>query len=117
MDLKNYVVVCQNCDYKSKLTPSILKEVEWRPTGHQDILCITYTECPVCGEREVRQIDSPYTMELSYPVAKLQLRRHHGKKLSDKQKTKLSKLNYKLDNARKVLNELFWDEAYQFLNN
>lgn len=116
MNLKNHVITCQNCGYKSKLTPSILKDAEWKPETYPDPIFITYTECPVCGEREVQQVDTPYTKDLSRSVAKLQIRKHQCKKLSDKQKTRLSKLNYKLDNIRKVLNELFWDESYQFLN-
>lgn len=115
MDLKNIVVTCNNCGVTFKLTPSILREIHIESIDDKGLVA-TYIECPTCGEKMLKQIDNPETLEIKDSVVKLKLRQRACKKLSDKQKTRLLKLDKKLDNIRKVLNDLYWDEVYQYLN-
>lgn len=114
MNITRQTVKCENCGTVVPLSPSVLKDCEYEP--HEGCrLILTYTECKTCGEISLKQIDIPSTSEIGLKVARLKLKSRKNK-LSDKQKRKLFKLDRQLNADRKVLNNLYWDEAYQFLN-
>lgn len=104
---------CVNCKSKIPVTLSLLKTKDFNFTGEQ--VTATYFTCPICGEINLCQLDTEYTMEASAKVAKLSLMRKHAIKLSDKQKKLLPKLDYKVRNIRKELNALHGDEINQSL--
>ena len=115
MNIRNQTTKCDNCGYSTQLTPSILKEEEFNNVGDNKITAL-YVECPICGERTLKQLDNNESSELKTTVVKLRLMQRRGKKLSDKQKRRLFKLSKELNNIRKTLNTLYWDEVYQLLN-
>lgn len=115
MDIRNVITKCDNCGQATKLSPSTLKEQEVNEISDKKLFVI-YIECPVCGERILKQLDTYETLEIRNKVVKLKLIQRKGK-LSDKDKKRLLLLDKKLNNTRKVLNGLYWDEVYQFLNN
>lgn len=114
MDIRNVLVKCENCKSEIKLSPSVLKEQELKDLS-DTILVATYVECSVCGERILKQLDTVETLEFRDKVVKLKLLQKRGK-LSNKDKQRLLTLDRKLNNIRKNLNKIYWDEVYQFLN-
>lgn len=115
MNIKHQKVVCNNCGYSTQLTPSTIKETKILDISDSNLYAL-YIECPVCGERTLKQLDNDKTNELRLVVVKLKLMQRKGKKLSDKQKKRLFKFDFELNNIRKSLNTLYWDEVYQLLN-
>ena len=106
---------CHNCGYEIQISPDTVKE---KTFGHtlEDAIIATYVECPVCGERLLKQIDIPKTMEMAKKGVKLEMLQKKGKKLSDKQKNRLKSIELMLSNTRKKLKTQYWDEIYQSLN-
>lgn len=120
---KKNLCTCTNCGYNITVSPDTVKEKTFEgmiPTifehGEDQPIIATFIECPVCGERLLKQLDTQQTYELARKGVKLELLQRQGKKLSDKQKAKLKSIEQTLFNARKKLNELYWDETYQSLN-
>lgn len=114
MKIRKQTTKCDNCGYSTQLTPSILKEEEFNVEGNK--ITALYVECPVCGEKTLKQLDNNESLELKPVVVKLKLVQRKGRKLSDKQKRRLFKLDKELNNIRKTLNTAYWDEVYQLLN-
>ena len=110
---------CSNCGYDTMISPDTVKEKTFDmeiATRIERPVIATYVECPVCGERILKQLDTEKTMALAKHGVKLQLMQKQGKKLSDKQKSRLKRIESHLFNTRKNLNLLYWDEIYQSLN-
>ena len=114
MDIRSMVIKCDNCGQTTKLSPSVLKEHFIDSIADKGLFA-TYIECSVCGERLLKQLDTAETLEFRDKVVKLKLLQKKGK-LSDKDKKRLLMLDRKLNNIRKNLNKIYWDEVYQFLN-
>lgn len=114
MDIRNVSVKCENCGSRIKLSPSVLKEHFIDSIADKGLFA-TYIECSVCGERLLKQLDTSETLKLRDKVVKLKLLQKRGK-LSNKDKQRLLMLDRKLNNIRKNLNKIYWDEVYQFLN-
>lgn len=114
MDIRNVSVKCENCKSEIKLSPSVLKEHFIDSIADRGLFA-TYIECSICGERLLKQLDTAETLEFRDKVVKLKLLQKKGK-LSDKDKKRLLTLDRKLNNIRKNLNKIYWDEVYQFLN-
>lgn len=106
---------CHNCDYMVPVSPDTVKEKTFG-NNLEDAIIATYIECPVCGERLLKQLDTPETQKKAQTGTKLELLQRQGKKLNDKQKQRLKSINSMLSNTRGKLNKLHWDEIYQSLN-
>lgn len=114
---KNKICHCHNCGYNIKIIPKTVKEKTFdKSVKAREALIATYIECPVCGERLLKQLDTEQTNKIAQQSVKLELLKRHGKKLSDKQKLRLKKIEKYLFDTRKSLNLLYWDEIYQLLN-
>lgn len=111
---QKHVCRCHNCGYMVPISPDTVKEKTFGILG--DTLIATYVECPVCGERLLKQLDNELTYEKARQGAKLELLQRQGKKLNDKQKQRLKSINLMLSNTRGKLNNAYWDETYQSLN-
>lgn len=111
---QKHVCRCHNCGYMVLISPDTVKEKTFGILG--DTLIATYVECPVCGERLLKQLDNELTYEKAKQGAKLELLQRQGKKLNDKQKQRLKSINSMLSNTRGKLNNAYWDETYQSLN-
>lgn len=107
---KKKVCQCNNCGYSIAITPDTVKEKTF-----EEIIAI-YVECPVCGEKILKQLDTPETQEEAQRGVKLTLLRDKGKKLSEGQNRRLQSIEKELYNKRLKLNSLYWDEIYQSLN-
>ena len=81
-----------------------------------DEIIATYVECPVCGEKLLKQLDTEETRAKAEKGVKLELLQKSGKKLSPAQKRRLQSIETMLYNKRKILKEMYWDETYQSLN-
>lgn len=114
MDIRNQYATCESCGHRARLTPSELKDKIIEIDGIK--LYAVYTECPLCGEKSLKQIDNRKTYDLKNIIVKLRLRQHRGKKLSAKQKKKLLKLDHELNTERRNLNSLYYNQVYQSLN-
>ena len=107
---KKKMCQCNNCGYNIAITPDTVKEKTF-----EEIIAI-YVECPVCGEKILKQLDTPETQEKAQKGVKLTLLRDKGKKLSGGQNRRLQSIEKELYNKRLKLNSLYWDEIYQSLN-
>ena len=107
---KKKVCRCYNCDYDITISPDTVKEKTF------DGIIATYVECPVCGERLLKQLDTEETRAKAEKGVKLELLQKSGKKLSPAQKRRLQSIETMLYNKRKILKEMYWDETYQSLN-
>lgn len=107
---KKKVCQCNNCGYSILITPDTVKEKTF-----EKVIAI-YVECPVCGEKILKQIDTPETQEKAQRGVKLTLLRERGKKLSESQSKRLQSIERELYNTRLKINSLYWDEIYQSLN-
>lgn len=117
---------CLNCDYMVPVSPDTVKEKTFmlditEKLSEEDIthpvaVIATYVECPVCGERLLKQLDTPETQKKAQTGTKLELLQRQGKKLNDKQKQRLKSINSMLSNTRGKLKKAYWDEIYQSLN-
>lgn len=112
---KKNICHCHNCNYGINITPDTVKEKTFEDT-FETAITATYVECPVCGERLLKQLDTSKTMELAEKGVKLEMLQKRGKKLSDKQKNRLKGIERVLSNTRKKLKDRYWDEIYQSLN-
>lgn len=101
---------CVNCGNVTPISPQTVKEKTF-----DDIIAM-YIECPVCGEKILKQLDTEVTQEQAQKGVKLDLLKREGKKLSDSQKKRLQSIERELYNKRLELNSLYWDEIYQSLN-
>lgn len=123
---KKHICRCHNCGYNVPISPDTVKEKTFEVNTTEKLLgegitqpiaiIATYVECPVCGERLLKQLDNELTYEKAKQGAKLELLQRRGKKLSDKQKQRLKSINSVLSNTRGKLNKAYWDETYQSLN-
>lgn len=123
---RKHVCRCHNCGYNVPISPDTVKEKTFEVNTTEKLLgeeithpiaiMATYVECPVCGERLLKQLDNELTYEKAKQGAKLELLQRRGKKLSDKQKQRLKSINSVLSNTRGKLNKAYWDETYQSLN-
>ena len=109
------VCTCNNCGFQVLISPDSVKEKTFGNTL-KDAIIATYVECPVCGEKNLKQLDTESTRQLAEKGVKLDLLQKRGKKLSDKQKVKLKSIERQLSNDRKLINKAFWDKIYQLLN-
>lgn len=109
------VCKCHNCGYSVTINPNTIKEKTLVFFEHETVIA-TYIECPVCGERLLKQLDTPETQRKAMRGATLEVQQRQGKKLADKQKKRLKSINKMLDNERSKLNAQYWDEVYQSLN-
>lgn len=75
----------------------------------------TYIECPVCGEKILKQLDTQYTLDLAKIGVKLEALKRCGH-IKSKQMKKLKSAEKELFNIRKSINEEHWDRVYQQLN-
>lgn len=103
---------CYNCGQVINLTPHAIKQQEF-DLGIK--LIATYIECPVCGEKMLKQLDTEQTQYDSHEVVRLTLKQRK-QKLSKKQSSKLSQLNRHVNQTRQKIKSMFWDEVYQLLN-
>ena len=106
---------CYNCGYLMLISPDTVKEKTFG-NNLEDAIIATYIECPVCGERLLKQLDNELTYQKSKQGAKLELLQRQGVKLTDKQKQRLKSINSMLDNTRRKLNKAHWGEIYRSLN-
>lgn len=107
---KRKVCDCQNCGYRVTISPDTVKEKTF------EHVIATYVECPVCGERVLKQLDTEETRQKALKGAKMELLQKQGRKLTDKQKSSLKSINKMLSNKRSQLKKLYWDETYYILN-
>ena len=107
---KRKICKCHNCGYDITISPDTVKEKTF------DVVIATYVECPVCGERLLKQLDTEETQAKAEKGVKLEMMQMSGKKLSPSQKKRLQSIETMLYNKRKLLKELYWDETYQSLN-
>ena len=123
---QKHVCRCHNCGYMVSISPDTVKEKTFEVNITENLLgegithpiaiIATYVECPVCGERLLKQLDDELTLERAKHGAKLELLQRQGKKLNDRQKQRLKSINAVLSNTRGKLNKTYWDEIYQSLN-
>ena len=120
---KKNVCSCINCQYQVPISPDTVKEKTFEgmiPTifehGEDQPIIATFIECPVCGERLLKQLDTQYTRELAERGVRLEMLQRQGKKLSEKQKSRLKSIEKTLFNTRRNLNRLYWEKIYQSLN-
>lgn len=106
---------CPNCKYSILIQPSSVKEQDFFADTIEHLIA-TYIECPVCGYRILKQLDTKESRKLALAGARLELIRRQGKKLWLKQKQKLQRIEYLLGEIRTQLQNDFWDEIYQSLN-
>lgn len=104
------VCSCQNCGYSIPISPDTVKEKTL------ENVIATYIECPVCGERVLKQLDTEETRKKALKGAKLELLQRQGRKLTNKQKISLKSITKMLSIKRSQLKELYWDESYRLLN-
>lgn len=102
---------CYNCSRVIPISPDTVKE----KTFDSGVIA-TYIECPICGERLLKQLDIDQTREKAAKAVKLELLQRKGKKLSQRQKNWLKSTEKWIRNIRLKLNNLYWDEIYQSLN-
>lgn len=107
---KKKICRCYNCNYDITISPDTVKEKTF------ENVIATYVECPVCGERLLKQLDTEETQAKAEKGVKLEMIQMSGKKLSPAQKRRLQSIETMLYNIRKNLKELYWDEVYQSLN-
>lgn len=107
---KKNVCRCYNCGYDVAISLDTVKE---KTFGE---IIATYVECPVCGERLLKQLDTEETQAQAGKGVKLELLQKSGKKLSLAQKRRLQSIEMMLYNKRKILKKMYWDETYQLLN-
>lgn len=123
---KKNVCKCYNCGYQVSITPTLVKEKTFEMNitekllgeeiTHPIAIIATYVECPVCGERLLKQLDTPETQRKARTGAFIELQLRQGKKIPDKQKKRLKSIEKVLYNERLKLNAQYWDEIYQSLN-
>ena len=101
---------CYNCSYDVTISPDTVKEKTF------DEIIATYVECPVCGERLLKQLDTEETQAEAKKGVKLEMMQRSGKKLSPAKKKRLQSIETMLYNKRKILKGMYWDEVYQSLN-
>ena len=112
---KKNVCKCYNCGYQVSITPNSVKE-KTSVLYDDQVVIATYVECPVCGERLLKQLDTPETQRKARTGASIELQLRQGKKIPDKQKKRLKSIEKVLYNERLKLNAQYWDEIYQSLN-
>lgn len=117
---KKKICVCHNCYYEIAISPTSVKEktfeLEGEKTTHPITVTATYIECPVCGERLLKQLDTEESSRQAKKGVKLTLLQQQGKKLTQSQKHRLQSIERMLYNTRKNLKRMYWDEIYQSLN-
>ena len=86
---------CPNCGNLVYISPEAIKEKTL-----EDSLKATYLECPVCGERILKQLDTFHSLTLAEKSVKLHLQQRKGKKLSQKQKNRLQSIEEELYKIR-----------------
>lgn len=106
---------CPNCKYTILIQPSSVKEQDFFADTIEHIIA-TYIECPVCDYRILKQLDTEESRKLALAGARLEMVQRQGKKLPDKQKCRLKSIETRLFDTRTQLNNDFWDEIYQSLN-
>ena len=105
---------CYNCGYEIPISPTTVKEKPFqRLTG---IITATYVECPVCGERILKQLDDEKTYKDSKIGVKLEMIQRKGRKLTPQEKKRLQSIEKRLYTIRRKLKLSYWDEIYQSLN-
>ena len=112
-------VRCYNCGYNVPLTVDTVKEKTFsgmRLLVEVVDLTATYVECPVCGERILKQLDVPETLEAAQIAVKYDSFHRAGKKLSKAQNQQWKMVEILLNKVRSQLNKTFWDEINQSLN-
>lgn len=123
---KKKICVCHNCYYEIVVSPTSVKEktfelnitekISGEEITHPITVTATYVECPVCGERLLKQLDTEESSRQAIKGVKLTLLQQQGKKLTQAQKRRLQSIERMLYNTRKNLKRLYWDEIYQSLN-
>lgn len=117
---KKKICLCHNCYYKIVISPTSVKEKTFELEGekitHPITVTATYIECPVCGERLLKQLDTEESSRQAKKGVKLTLLQQQGKKLTQSQKRRLQSIERMLYNTRKNLKRMYWDEIYQSLN-
>lgn len=107
------IVECYNCGNEMLLSPSLLQVEDFE---YEETVRATYVECPVCGEKMLKQLDTIKTYSEDTPKILKLTRMQRHRKLSQKQKFKLSKLERDVRNTRKSLQDRYHHEIYQLLN-
>ena len=107
------IVNCYNCSSELPLTLSLIQTKDFE---QEETIRATYVECTVCGEKMLKQLDTIQTYEeLAPKIVKLTLLQQKHK-LSPKQKSRLLKLERQLKDIRESLNNKYFNEIYQSLN-
>ena len=101
---------CLNCGYAVQITPENVKERTF------EYAIATYIECPVCGEKILKQLDTEETQKLAEKGVFFELLKRQGKRLSERQKRQLKSIEKTLFNTRSELNKRHWEQTYQSLN-
>ena len=124
--LKGNICKCHNCGYQVEISATSVKEKTFmqdvtekifgEDITHSVAVIATYIEFPVCGERLLKQLDTPETQRKARTGATLELQLKKGKKLPNKQKKRLKSIEKMLYNERSKLKAQYWDEIYQSLN-
>lgn len=96
------------------LTTKTVKEIEI------DNVFVTYTECPACGYKTLRQLDNLDTRAICEKMLKLmkqeRLNARRNRQSSIKDKTSMKTLNKRLIIKRKKLNDMYWDKLQDKIN-
>lgn len=101
--------ICKNCKHQIKIKSDTIKEHTF------DGIIATYIECPVCGEKILKQLDTEETQAIAAAGVKLEQIKRAGR-IKKKQIAKLKSLEKELFNIRKGLNAEHWDRVHQQLN-
>lgn len=108
---------CLNCQYDIQIGPGTVKEELYPNFYGKETIVATYLECPVCGEKILKQLDTEKSREMAEKGVKLEwMQRDKKKQLSPKQKQRLKDIEKMLSRIRSQLNSAYWDEIYQSLN-
>lgn len=112
---KKTTCVCENCSYTVPINHTTVKEKEYA-----NGITATYLDCPVCGNKILKQLDTKDTLALAERGVKLQVMQKESDKLSNAQKKRISKhvstIEKRLLSLRNQLKKRFWNEIYQSLN-
>ena len=106
-------VKCPNCKSKNNLTANTIIEKAI------DGVFVTYTVCPVCGFKTVRQLDNEETREICKRLIKFvkteKIGNIKGRKLDPKHKESMKILEKRLIIKRKKLDDM-WDKFQDIIN-
>ncbi len=103
---------CKRCEEKLILN-DILKNKNFMKDGKS--ICLTYYDCPKCGERYFVQIDDETSLSMLDSIkktfVKLAYRKKRGKKIKQKENTKFAEARANLSKYRTGLMNAYTDKT------